>query len=154
MKRDTLAQLLAALLLGLFLYAALSKLLNYPQFASQLGLHPLLRPVAGTMAWALPAVEIVLSACLFVPAWRLAGLYAAFLMLLLFSVYILGMLLTASHLPCSCGGILRHLTWRQHLIFNLAFLGIAWWGIRVERNSREDRLMTERDHLTEELIDR
>jgi hypothetical protein len=27
--------------------------------------------------------------------------------------------------PCSCGGMLKHMTWMQHTIFNLFFLAAA-----------------------------
>lgn len=139
MSRQTLSTMLSAFLLGLFLYAALSKLINYPQFASQLSLHPLLKPYAALVAWLLPSVEIAVSVCLFIPAWRLEGLYAGLALLVIFSGYILGMLLMASHLPCSCGGILEHLSWKEHLYCNLAFMAVAFWCIRLERRLRKDR---------------
>jgi len=152
MKRSTLSQLLCALLLSLFLYAALSKLLNYPQFVSQLTLHPLLRPVSGVMAWALPAVEILVSICLFFPLWRLNGLYASFLLLVIFSVYILGMLLTASHLPCSCGGVFQHLTWGEHLICNTILAVLALWAIRLERLNKEQELMIKTNDFEQDIF--
>lgn len=136
-----LSRLLSAFLLGLFLYAALSKLMNYPEFASQLKLHPMLRRWSGMIAWALPSVEIAVSVCLFIPALRLVGLYGSFILLGVFSFYILGMLLTSSHLPCSCGGILRHLSWGAHLYCNIIFAAIAFWCIKLERVNRKDRLI-------------
>ena len=139
MSRETLSRLLSAFLLGLCLYAAASKLMNYPEFASQLSLHPLLRRFSGLIAWLLPSVEIAVSVCLFVPALRLKGLYGSFVLLLLFSVYILAMLLTASHLPCSCGGILRHLSWGEHLCGNIIFAVIAVWAIRLESALLKER---------------
>lgn len=139
MKRPVLVQLLSAVLLALFLYAGLSKLLNYPEFVSQLEMHPLLKPVARVMACSLPAVELEVSVFLFIPMLRRGGLYLSLMLLIVFSVYILGMLLTASHLPCSCGGVFRYLSWREHLYCNIVFALMAWWAIRLERADSKSR---------------
>jgi len=38
------------------------------------------------------------------------------------------MLKVFDRIPCSCGGIIAKLSWGQHLVFNLIFLGLALIG--------------------------
>jgi len=66
--------------------------------------------------------------------WRMIGLYASFFMMLSFTLYITLMLLFTKHLPCSCGGVLRKLSWPQHLILNIFFLILAIAGIILQKN--------------------
>ncbi len=67
---------------------------------------------------------------------RKYGLWASFILLMIFTFYISGMLLSGEHLPCSCGGIIRELSWRQHLIFNLFFITLSLTGIVLERKQK------------------
>jgi phage shock protein PspC (stress-responsive transcriptional regulator) len=53
------------------------------------------------------------------------------------SAYILLMLISDERLPCSCGGVLQQLSWKQHLIFNLFFLLLAVVGIVLESNPKK-----------------
>jgi len=47
------------------------------------------------------------------------------------TVYLALMLGTEKHLPCSCGGAIESLTWRQHILFNLFFLALAGLGSKL-----------------------
>jgi len=59
------------------------------------------------------------------------GFYAAFGLMVILTVYLALMLGTQQHLPCSCGGAIEGLTWRQHVLFNLFFLALAGLGIKL-----------------------
>jgi len=41
------------------------------------------------------------------------------------------------HLPCSCGGVIRELSWRDHLFFNVCFTVLAAVGISVEKKQNK-----------------
>jgi hypothetical protein len=41
-----------------------------------------------------------------------------------------------SSMPCSCGGILGHLSWVPHLFFNLFFLIVTIIGIGITNKER------------------
>jgi hypothetical protein len=66
----------------------------------------------------------------------------------LFSGYIV-LVLTGvfGRVPCSCGGVIGSLGWWEHLVFNVVFLGIGIWGMklgRMEVGSRKKlRMMNE-----------
>ena len=112
----------SGLLLFLFLYTGGSKLMDYTAFRSTLEMSPVMKPFAVHIAWLIPVVEIVISVMLFIPAFRLTGLKASLVLLTAFTIYIGWMILFASKLPCSCGGIIQSLSWNQHVIFNLFFM--------------------------------
>ena len=105
----------------LFLYAAGVKLADYKLFVGQIGLSPLLTKYAGTIAWMIPTVEIVIAIMLMVPRFRLTGLYAAFGLMIVFTFYIIAILSLSAKLPCACGGVISKMGWKNHLLFNIAF---------------------------------
>lgn len=126
-----IADTISALLLLLFLYTALSKLAGYKVFAVALKDIPLIGRYASLIAWLLPVSELLIAILLFFSKTRLAGLFVSFIALLVFSGYLLYMIMYVPHLPCNCGGVLNSLSWKQHIIFNAFFLLINILGIRI-----------------------
>lgn len=127
-KAAFIIDLISASILLLFLYTAVSKLLDYDHFKSVMILSPLLHPFAGIIAWALPIFEIGIVLLLLFSKTKLNGLYTAFVAIVIFTIYIIYMIIFTPRLPCSCGGILKSLTWTEHIFLNLFLLlliGIA-----------------------------
>jgi hypothetical protein len=118
-------EIIAALFILLFVYTATSKLLSHQTFVISLHKSPLLSFASGFLAWAVPVIEIAISVLLFVPRLRRTGLVSAFGLMTLFTAYIAFMLMTSSHLPCSCGGIISKLSWQQHLWLNVFLTALA-----------------------------
>lgn len=117
----------AVLLMMLWSYAAVSKIADYGKFVAQMQLAPiplmiLLGPILG---WLIPAIELILVGMLITEKSRRAGLIFSFLLLLTFEVYIAVMLLSGLDLPCTCGGLISSLQWKEHLIFNAVFMFIS-----------------------------
>ncbi|MDB5199266.1 MAG: hypothetical protein JWO92_1229 [Chitinophagaceae bacterium] len=135
MKQNILIEMVCFLLILLFVYAALSKLIDYSNFKIQLSRSPLIKASATYLAIILPALELITAGMLMVPSSRIAGLFLAFVVLSLFTFYIIYMLLTEKKLPCSCGGVLKQITWKQHILFNVFFLLIAFAGIKMENKN-------------------
>jgi hypothetical protein len=81
------------------------------------------------VAWVIPVVELLVVVLLTVPKWCLAGLYAAFSLMTMFTAYIVAILRFSDYVPCSCGGVLQNMTWTHHLVFNIAFVLLALAGI-------------------------
>ena len=113
----------------LFVYAAVTKLLDFENFQVQLGQSPLLSAFAGWVSWGVPITEILIAIVLLFPRYRLVGLFAAFSLMVLFTTYIIIILNFSSFIPCSCGGILEKMSWTQHLVFNSLFVLLAAAGI-------------------------
>lgn len=117
----------AVILIVLFGYTAISKILAYDKFVFQLRLVQmpivaLLAPVIGVLV---PTVEMIIVWMLCKDNLRIKGLYASFLLLLVFEIYITIMLLSGEKLPCTCGGIISQMSWKTHLVFNAVFMIIS-----------------------------
>ncbi|MFZ6012965.1 MAG: MauE/DoxX family redox-associated membrane protein [Bacteroidota bacterium] len=127
MPRKIAVDIVVFLYILLLVYAALTKLLDYQKFVIQLGQSPILTRHAILLAWAVPFIELAISALLILPRTRLSGLYAAFSLMVMFTTYIILASRFSDYVPCSCGGVLEDMTWTQHLIFNGVFilLGLA-----------------------------
>jgi hypothetical protein len=124
------------LLIFLFVYTASSKLLRLDEFRIRLSLFPRIGGQAGVIAWFLPVLELIISALLFFPATRRKGFFASLFLLLVFTVYLGTMVGTQRKLPCTCGGVLNQMTWRQHIVFNIFFMVVSLTGILYERFNR------------------
>ena len=130
--RQWLVEAICLLFVLLFVYAALSKLWDYPQFRTQLGQSPLLTAWAAELAALVPASELILVLGLVFPRTRLLALYGCFSLMVLFTAYILAILHFSDYVPCSCGGVLESLSWQEHLLFNLVFTVLAAAGVWLE----------------------
>lgn len=135
-KATLLADIISGVVLLLFLYTSLSKLADYETFKNVLSASPLLKPVAGVVAWLLPVTELVIVVLLFIPAMRLKGLYASFILISLFTLYLIYIVAFTPDLPCQCGGVLKLLTWPQHIFFNLFFILLSLIGIHLYQKDK------------------
>jgi hypothetical protein len=121
--KTTIQSLLISLLIMLFIYAALSKLLTFSDFRQQLYNQNLSHSFAASLTYCLPVAEIITAGFLCFNRTLLTGLFLSAILLVAFTGYItLVMLHYWDRVPCSCGGILSHMSWTTHLIFNWSFL--------------------------------
>ena len=137
MLKRTIPSIVALLLVVLFLYTGISKLMEYSVFKEQIGASPILHPIAPFIAWALPLAEFAVAVLLFIPAWRLWGLYASFILMLAFTGYVIAIVSFSKELPCSCGGVLQEMSWSQHIVFNIVFTLLALVAALLERKQRK-----------------
>lgn len=123
------AELITGLLVFLFLYTALTKLYDVSRFAAAMRHNSILAPYADILKWVVPITEIIIVILLCVAQTRRMGIFISAILLALFAGYISYMLIKDSDLPCTCGGILESMSWRQHLMFNLSMstLSVAAW---------------------------
>ena len=128
MPKKPLIEITCALLIFLFIYTGVSKLLDYQTFRRQLSQSPFITSYATLLAWALPISEIVIAGMLCFNRSRLAGLYGSFFLLCLFTFYLTAMLQLSYTIPCSCGGVLQSLSWQSHIILNIFFILLATAG--------------------------
>jgi len=133
MKRNLIIEIISSLLILLFVYTAVSKLIDYTSFERVLSKSPLIASKAGIVALALPITEALVSVLLFIPRTRLWGFYGSVTLMSVFTLYLGYMINFTPKLPCSCGGVLKQLNWNQHLIFNILFLALSVTGLVLER---------------------
>ena len=142
MNKKLLLAIICLLLILLMVYAAVAKFNDYYNFRAGLEESPIIAPFAGLLVWVVPVTELIIAALLFLPPLRLYGLYAAFVLMLLFTIYIIVLLSFYKDIPCSCGGILEEMPWGVHIAFNSVFVLLSAWGIRLERRHRREQVVT------------
>lgn len=133
MKRAILIEIIVALFVILFMYTAISKLMDYNIFVEQLRESPILGFAAMPVAIGLPLLEFALVAGLVLPRWRLRALYASTALMVAFTGYIIVLMNISEDLPCSCGGIIALLSWKEHIVFNLGFVVLGVIAILLHR---------------------
>lgn len=120
----------------LFVYAAVSKLMEFSNFQVQLAQSPLLSAYAGFVSYAVIIVELIIAVFLSINRTRLLGLYASFGLMISFTVYIYLILNFSEFIPCSCGGILEKMGWEEHMVFNIACVLLAIVAIIIMENQK------------------
>jgi putative oxidoreductase len=90
------------------------------------------------LAWAIPLAEIVIAVALIIGKTRKTGLYGSLGLMTLFTIYVIYVMSFKAKWPCSCGGMIRDLTWPQHLVFNLFFVAISVIGLWIMKKSGND----------------
>jgi uncharacterized membrane protein YphA (DoxX/SURF4 family) len=132
MTKGIIVDVISILLILLFGYAATSKLITYNQFVWQIAKSPILKEISPYLALVVPIIEFTVCIMLVIPKWRLKGLYGSITLMIIFTLYIAFILTFSKHVPCNCGGVLQNLRWKNHLIFNICFLGLSFSGIFLE----------------------
>ncbi|UAB86353.1 hypothetical protein INR75_02120 [Zunongwangia sp. SCSIO 43204] len=141
--------ILRFLFIVLFLYAAISKLIDYRKFYNDLLNSPIFGYsfLARFVSIIIPMLEIGISGLLISGKYLKSGWYLVFLLMLIFSIYIGGILVFSDNLPCSCGGIISELSWRGHLLFNICLTLLSGLGIYL--NSKNEYKILLRDDAGE-----
>ncbi|HEV2479234.1 MAG TPA: MauE/DoxX family redox-associated membrane protein [Puia sp.] len=133
-KKQVMLECISALLILLFLYASVSKFLDFKTFFKEMNNQPLPNSWTPFLVWFIPCSEILISVALIFERTRLLGLYGSLVLMGLFTIYAI---LILSHVfpyvPCSCGGVIKRLTWRQHLVLNLFFVTLSIIGVIAQR---------------------
>jgi hypothetical protein len=112
-------EVITAILLLLWIYTGLNKVIHFEKFRFETGRSPFLQHIVPLVAIAVPTSELLIAGLLIFKGTRVMGLYASLFLMTLFTGYVYVMLHYAYDLPCSCGGIIELLTWEQHLIVNV-----------------------------------
>jgi putative oxidoreductase len=130
--KHSILTITAAMLIVLFTYTAVSKLVDLDVFRAQLRTHPLPSWAISGAAIIIPISEILASILLLFKATRLQGLYCCAVLLAIFTIYIGLILLDVfGRMPCACGGVLQQMGFGSHFLFNLFFLTITLIGIYI-----------------------
>lgn len=126
------------LLIGMWAYAVTVKLLAFDHFRVTMSRQPVGWLLRMTLTYALLPAEALTAVLLTVPPLKRIGLALSAGLLTVFSGYIfLGIIHVFKQVPCSCGGILEHLGWPVHLLFNLFFLAITVISIKIIKRKEQ-----------------
>ncbi|GAB2821176.1 DoxX family protein [Ferruginibacter profundus] len=127
------------LLVLLFMYTGTSKLIGYQLFREQLSQISYLKAFSQPLSILLPILELTTGLTIIFKPTQKYGLYAAAILMTLFTFYVALMLLSDStKLPCSCGGVIKTMSWKQHLYFNIFFMVLAWFTIKIRVSEKRE----------------
>jgi len=117
-------------LIILWVYTAGSKVLEFHEFKHQLKLQHFNNTVIPLLSVILPLSEALTAFLLSRSVSRIPGLYYSLLLLAVFTIYIILILIGFfDKVPCSCGGVLKEMSWKTHLLFNASFLSLNLWAV-------------------------
>ena len=122
------------MLILLWVFTATSKLADLSEFKSQLANQSFGTSTAAVLFWFIPISELIAAFLLLFTKTRFAGLIVSFTLMLLFTGYI-GLVLLGYYerVPCSCGGVLKNLSWQAHFWFNVVFLVMSGYAVYLIR---------------------
>jgi len=128
--RTVVIHIITGLLILLFTYASVSKLVDLKRFTWQLNNQPFPDFWTPFLIWAIPGIELIISAALMFERTRRIGMWASFALMTTFTIYVLlAVLKIFERVPCSCGGVLEKMGWAMHLYFNIFFTLLSLAGI-------------------------
>jgi len=125
------------LLILIFAYAAFSKIFDLGTLRTTIQQSPILSPFSAWLPFVVIGTEILIALFLMFGKYRLRAMCVSFVMLFVFTVYILFIKKFAKMLPCACGGIIQKLSWNQHLGFNLILMALVLLAIVVHSRQSE-----------------
>ena len=89
--------------------------------------------MAVLLSWLIPSANLFTALLLIVPKSYRIGFIGALIMLVCYTAYLTIMLITQHDLPCSCGGLIKSLTWNEQVMFNLLLIALALTGLWLDR---------------------
>ncbi|WP_345952982.1 MauE/DoxX family redox-associated membrane protein [Mucilaginibacter sp. PAMB04168] len=142
MKRlPWLYEVFTYLLALLFLFTALSKLVDFQKFVKQMNNQVFPKAVSAALVILVPLIELIATALLVRIKTRMTGLWLSLALMSAFTVYVgLVTLRVFPRVPCSCAGVFEKMSWGQHLLLNMMFTLIAFAAILLGRI--QDRVST------------
>jgi hypothetical protein len=135
MNRFTFLNIISFLLIFLFTYAGVNKLADHGLFQSQLSVFPFIYSFAALLSWLIPVSELLIVLLLLFQRSRLYAFIASFALLAAFTIFLIILVASGISLPCSCGGVIAKLSWKQHIVFNLFFIALSMLGIFLQKRS-------------------
>lgn len=135
--KKAIVVVIASLYILLFVYTASSKLMHLGVFRLRLERMPFIGSYAQWISWGIPFLELVIAGLLLFNGYRLIGLYASLILMSLFTGYIIMVLQFSDSIPCSCGGIVSALGWKDHILLNISFMVLAFLGILWSKKQYE-----------------
>jgi hypothetical protein len=132
MKKEFISDIMVALIFMMLLYASFSKYFDFSAFQRAMHNQPFPSWFSDVLVIFLPPMEIIAAVLIGFDKTRIIGLKATITLMTAFTLYIVAILLHLFPMvPCTCGGIIRLMSWPQHLLFNLFFIAIAIIALKI-----------------------
>ena len=129
--------IISILLIIMWAYAVISKLLDLSAFKQAMATQVFPVWIGKILVWILPLLELAIVALLLIQKTQVIGMYASFGMMLLFTLYVGGAVFNIyQRYPCACGGLFAKLGWKRHFHVNIFFTLISIIGIILLESGR------------------
>jgi uncharacterized membrane protein YphA (DoxX/SURF4 family) len=141
-KKKVFIEICCFLLVLLFLYASVSKLVDLPTFTEQMHYQPFPVGLSDVFIWLVPRLQIAIALFVvspFIPDGiiRTIGLWGSLVLMSLFTLYNAAVLLHFfNEMPCSCIGVIDGLSWLEQLVFNVFFVAVAGAALWLRRKPK------------------
>lgn len=137
-RRMITLEAMTCLLVLLWLYTGLDKLVDYKSYWHSMYLQIFPRSVLKIMVPAVPIVELGAGLLFFRPKWREYAYVSSLLLLVSFTIYVA--LIYFGYFPkrpCACAGLFEKMSWGQHLIVNTCLSIIAFSALTLHLKRKE-----------------
>jgi len=124
-KTKVFTDLISYLFILLFIYTASSKIFTFQDFNNMLHVVPIFGPYHMEISVLIISAEIIIGALLIIPFTKKTGLLATLILMLIFTIYLIYMVSFEKVLPCSCGGVISSLSWKNHIWFNAGLIFLS-----------------------------
>jgi uncharacterized membrane protein YphA (DoxX/SURF4 family) len=132
-KNEILIDCICGLLVFIFLYSGIDKLREHTNFETQIKFIVPYPAMGNILSYAVPAGELITAILITINQTKRTGIYAFISLMTAFTFYIIFMLGSGKNLPCTCGGFINTLSWKQHLVFNIGFILLAAAALYLTR---------------------
>lgn len=131
------------LLILLFLYTLIHKIIDIKSFENTLLKSTIIsNNQVQLLLYFTPLAELFVIISLFLKK-RIIGFYLSFILMLVFTLYLVALNNFSFYKGCSCGGIFNELTYLEHIIINISFLLIALLSIMLFENKEKEKTIQE-----------
>ena len=138
MKARTFIEVIASLLIVLFLYAATTQVVSHPTFQSQINRSLSNAALSGIIAWLIPAIQLTMVFLLGRPATRLPAFSCSLAIVSCYTVYLVMMLPGAYKSYCNCGELWREARLEINILVNVAIILLAATAIVLTGRFKEN----------------
>jgi len=135
-SKGTIAVVIRIIYIFLFAYTGLSKLMDIARFIRVIQKTSLFGIFTIPIGWGIPILEIFLALLMAFSNRKTVkiSMMIAVVCMVVFTSYLILMLLFMEHRMCNCGGVIESLNWTEHLVFNIAVLLMGIWFLKINKS--------------------
>lgn len=134
-KNKILIDIICALLVLVFVYSGINKLWDHNNFETQIKFIVPYPVVDNILSYTVPVGELIIAILITINQTKRIGIYTFIILMTTFTFYIIFMLGSGKNLPCTCGGFINTLSWKQHLAFNIGLILLAVAGLYFDKKN-------------------
>lgn len=134
-----LDQLIVFILVFLWFYTGLDKIVDYSAYWKAMHYQFLPRELLFILVPVLPLAEILTGCMLISPKFKILGLWCSAGLMTVFTIYAGLVYLGYFALrPCACAGLFSKLSWGAHFLINISLMLVALFGLIIYRIRRKE----------------